>query len=123
MTFFWLLLSLMLVRLAEYPEVGIVKAFFIAIPLGTLFFYAIRRRFNLRFTIIQIILTVSTTIIFGIILAYLRDTLVTLAGSDKYLFFSFTLVILAFVTSKHLSDYLIIKRKGHSTTLTATNSR
>ncbi len=122
-TFFWVLISLIIVRLAEYPEAGIAIALFIAIPLGTLFFYAIRRRFNLRYTIIQIILTISTTIIFGITLQYLKNILTNLSDSDEYLFFSLTSIILAFVTSKHLSDYFIIKRKGHSTTLTATNSQ
>ena len=93
----------------ESREEGLGKSVFLAIPLGAILFYTIRRRFSVLITVIQIIITTLTTLGFGYLAVQLTDYLPP-NFIDKDYWIVFITAFIAFVLSKHLSDIVVLNR-------------
>jgi magnesium-transporting ATPase (P-type) len=86
-------------------EEGLEISTYVAIPLGTIIFYVIRRRFRLLVTLIQIIFSIGLTFAIG----YLS---IKFTVDNIGLYLALILPCITFVLTKHSVDSVILKKSA-----------
>jgi hypothetical protein len=94
-------------------EEALGLSLYIVVPFWTILFYLIRRRFSMRLTVIQILITTFTiftlTYLFTILLKYIPDLVTYEKGYFLIPVFAMTILLL----TKQITDLLILRK--HST--------
>ncbi|MDF2451165.1 MAG: hypothetical protein K0S26_669 [Bacteroidota bacterium] len=101
--------AIVLIMLTGSREDGLENSIFLAVPLGTVLFYIIRRRFSIVITGIQIVITALATLSAGylaVLLTYYTDSL----NIAKDYWIVFSIASLVFIVTKHLSDFVVLNR-------------
>lgn len=99
------------IKLTESREEGLGISLFVTLPVWTVLFYLIRRRFDFLRTVLQILITIAATFGFSYLFVVLLWYLPDYAGNEMaYIIPIFALIV--FILSKHVSDLYLIKKEA-----------
>jgi hypothetical protein len=95
--------------ISENREEGLELSIYIAVPLWAILFYLIRRQFDWRMTIIQIVITSITTLLLIGIIIKSSDNFPNFI-THEFSFLLPLLVLSIFILIKHVTDRFIARK-------------